>query len=61
VLLGEGLGRLRGSESTALGLDLASLQQLSQDRLVALQAGLPVEALPLPRLDPAPPPGARTP
>jgi predicted metal-dependent hydrolase len=53
VLLGEGLGRLRGSDPTALGLDLARVQQLTRDRLQALQAGLPVETLPLPRLDPA--------
>jgi predicted metal-dependent hydrolase len=58
VLLGEGLGRLRGCDPSALGLDLASLQAFSRARLEALQGGLPVDHLPLPRLDPAPTPGA---
>jgi hypothetical protein len=56
VLLGEGLGRLRGCDPSALGLDLARLQSLSRDRLEALQQGLAVGDLPLPRLDPSPTP-----
>ncbi len=56
VLLGEGLGRLRGCDPSALGLDLARLQSLSRDRLEALQQGLAVEDLPLPRLNPSPTP-----
>ncbi|MEB3198966.1 MAG: DUF309 domain-containing protein [Synechococcaceae cyanobacterium] len=39
VLLGEGLGRLRGSSDRALGLDLRSLQETASDRLTRLQRG----------------------
>jgi predicted metal-dependent hydrolase len=51
VLMGEGLGRLRRSGDAALGLDLLRLRQAATDRFVALQAQLPADGLPLPRLE----------
>ena len=50
VLLGEGLGRLSRSGDEALGLDLARLRRSAQERLVALQCGQSLEALPFPTL-----------
>lgn len=50
VLMGEGLGRLRPADPSALGLDLAALQSLVQPRLVALQQGRDPADLPAPVL-----------
>ena len=50
ILLGEGLGRLKPSLPSALGLDLIALHQAVADRLSALQTGLDPELLPPPRL-----------
>ena len=50
ILLGEGIGRLRPSLPSALGLDLTALHTVVSDRLSALQAGSDPEVLPPPRL-----------
>ena len=50
ILLGEGIGRLRPSLPSALGLDLDALHTAVSDRLSALQSGEDPEALPPPRL-----------
>ena len=50
ILLGEGIGRLRPSLPSALGLDLNALHTAVADRLSALQSGSDPEALPPPRL-----------
>ena len=50
ILLGEGIGRLRPSLPTALGLDLTALHQAVADRLSALQSCSDPEVLPPPRL-----------
>ncbi len=50
VLTGEGLGRLRGCDDQALGLDLVSLRQESSLWLQALQADADTSALPKPTL-----------
>ena len=54
ILLGEGLGRLNPCGPSALGLDLEGLRGAALARLQALQAGDPVDGLPLPRLTAAP-------
>jgi hypothetical protein len=51
VLMGEGLGRLAGGGSLALGLRLDPLRQAAAARLAALQAGDDLSLLPLPRLE----------
>ncbi|QEY31616.1 DUF309 domain-containing protein [Synechococcus sp. RSCCF101] len=50
MLMGEGLGRLRGSGDEACGIDLTRLRETVQDRLTALQNGADPTALPLPEL-----------
>jgi predicted metal-dependent hydrolase len=50
VLMGEGLGRLRGCGEVALGLALEPLRNCAQLRLQALQLGDDVAALPPPVL-----------
>ena len=50
ILLGEGIGRLRPSLPSALGLDLTSLHSVVSDRLNALQSGSDPEVLPPPKL-----------
>lgn len=50
ILLGEGLGRLQGCGSEALGVDLDALRSRAAARLLLLQAGSDPEALPLPIL-----------
>tara|TARA_B100001121_G_C18640045_1_gene598705 strand:- start:196 stop:555 length:360 start_codon:yes stop_codon:yes gene_type:complete len=52
ILLGEGIGRLKPSLPTALGLDLMTLHKVVADRLSALQSGADPELLPPPRLLP---------
>jgi predicted metal-dependent hydrolase len=54
VLLGEGLGRLRSSGPSQLGLDLESLRGCALRRLQALQQEQSLEPLPLPQLIQAP-------
>lgn len=54
VLLGEGLGRLRSSGPSSLGVDLEALRCCALRRLQALQQEESVEGLPLPRLTQAP-------
>lgn len=51
VLMGEGLGRLRQSEESVLGLNLAALRARVQPRLEALQRGEDPGTLPEPLLD----------
>jgi predicted metal-dependent hydrolase len=51
VLMGEGLGRLRGCDAVALGLALEPLRSVASQRLMALQAGQPLQDLPRPRLE----------
>lgn len=51
VLMGEGLGRLRGCGDEALGLALAPVRLLAARRLEALQAQADLSGLPLPRLE----------
>ncbi|MEB3321289.1 MAG: DUF309 domain-containing protein [Synechococcaceae cyanobacterium] len=55
VLMGEGLGRLRGCGAEALGLRLEPLRLAARARLEALQGGGPLDSLPLPRLEPSGP------
>ncbi len=54
ILMGEGLGRLRGVPDGALGLNLTALRECASRRLLALQQECPLEALQLPRLLAAP-------
>lgn len=51
VLMGEGLGRLRGCGDEALGLALGPVRLLAARRLEALQQQEDLSGLPLPRLD----------
>ena len=57
VLLGEGLGRLSPCGDAALGFDLALLRTNSARFLEALQRQRPLDDLPTPCLQPAPPQG----
>lgn len=50
ILMGEGLGRLAGSDPQALGVDCLELRRIAGQRLAALQAGQPTDPLPLPKL-----------
>lgn len=50
LLMGEALGRLRPGPSMALGVDLGSLCAVATDRLLALQSGLDLGGLELPKL-----------
>ena len=50
VLMGEGLGRLRGCEDTALGLNLAQLRQVASTHLAVLQSGSTASHAALPPL-----------
>jgi len=52
ILLGEGLGRLAAVGPCELGLDIHSLQQTCQQRLVALQQASSLDPFTLPRLEP---------
>ncbi len=52
VLMGEGLGRLRGCDDQALGLALEPLRRTAELRLRLLQAGDSLDGLPAPRLEP---------
>ena len=56
ILLGEGLGRLQGCGSEALGVDLELLRAQAQARLQALQGGEDPECLPWPELRAVSPP-----
>jgi predicted metal-dependent hydrolase len=51
MLMGEGLGRLRGAGEAALGIDLRLLRDVTSQRLQALQSGADPGTLPLPRLE----------
>jgi predicted metal-dependent hydrolase len=51
VLMGEGLGRLRGCGDEALGLALSPVRHLAARRLEALQQQADLTGLPLPRLE----------
>ncbi|MFN9619984.1 MAG: DUF309 domain-containing protein [Synechococcaceae cyanobacterium] len=57
VLMGEGLGRLRGGGPEALGLALEPLRLCAQERLMALQAGHSLPDRPRLRLEPIRPQG----
>ncbi|MFM1811885.1 MAG: hypothetical protein RLZZ336_823 [Cyanobacteriota bacterium] len=50
ILMGEGLGRLRGCEDAALGLDLADLRSCAARHLAALQGSSAVDGDRLPPL-----------
>lgn len=50
ILMGEGLGRLHGVADGALGLNLSTLRDCAQRRLLALQQERSLAALQLPRL-----------
>ena len=50
ILMGEGLGRLRGCDDVALGLDLAHLRTCAACHLEALQGHAAVEEAQLPPL-----------
>lgn len=50
ILMGEGLGRLRGCDDVALGLDLAHLRSCAACHLEALQGASAVEEVQLPPL-----------
>ena len=56
ILLGEGLGRLQGCGSEALGVDLELLRSQAQARLQALQGGEDPDCLPCPVLRAVSPP-----
>jgi len=51
VLMGEGLGRLADAGDRALGLNLASLRQLTAPHLQALQTHQATDSLPPPKLE----------
>jgi len=51
VLMGEGLGRLADAGDRALGLNLASLRQLTTTHLQALQTHQATDSLPPPKLE----------
>lgn len=51
VLMGEGLGRLADAGDRALGLNLASLRQLTTPHLQALQTHQATDSLPPPKLE----------
>jgi predicted metal-dependent hydrolase len=51
VLMGEGLGRLADAGDRALGLNLASLRQLTAPHLQALQTHQSTDSLPPPKLE----------
>jgi predicted metal-dependent hydrolase len=51
VLMGEGLGRLADAGDQALGLNLASLRQLTAPHLQALQTHQSTDSLPPPKLE----------
>lgn len=53
VLMGEGLGRLRGCGDVALGLALAPLRACAAERLAALQQARPLADLAPPHLSEA--------
>jgi predicted metal-dependent hydrolase len=57
VLMGEGLGRLRGCGPEALGLAMEPLRHCAQERLMALQAGQSLLDRPRPCLEPVSPQG----
>jgi predicted metal-dependent hydrolase len=57
ILMGEGLGRLSPCGDGALGFDLALLRTNSARFLEALQRQRPLNDLPTPCLQPAPPQG----
>ena len=50
ILMGEGLGRLKGCPPNALEIDLVALINLSMQRLLMLQQQRSIEGLELPRL-----------